>query len=482
MKNLDLMDERYSLFYEALNLVSESVSIIDVNGRLIFFNQAAEILEELSSKDILGKHIKEVYHLNEKTSLTLECLLSGHPVINKYHRYTTTQGKKISVMASTFPIKINEKVVGVVSTAKDISLIKELLDKNAELVEAAAEGKEDSLKDNRAVKKKYTFESIIGVSRGIQEAVVQARGASKSALNVLLYGETGTGKELFAQSIHYASANQREPFIGINCAAIPDSLLEGLLFGTVKGAFTGAKDSLGLFIQAGKGTVFLDEVNSMNPLSQAKLLRVLQEKCVQPVGEWKDIPIKCRIISSTNIEPEEAVSNGTIRKDLFYRLGAIVLCIPPLRERDEDVPVLTRQFIEKYNYVFGTKITRLDPELAGIFLKYNWPGNVRELEHIIESSMGMVSKSDELLCLRHVPKYTVNRLSKPPEQDIVQTMVNEKAGLSDYLRNVEHLVIAKAMQENNNNISQAALSLGLKRQNLQMRLKKLGLGKNMMEY
>lgn len=475
---MGLQDERYTLFFEALNLVSEGVSIIDVDGYLLFFNQAAEILEELSAKDIVGQHIKDVYYLDDKTSLALECLVTGHPVINKYHRYTTTKGKKISVMASTFPIKFEGKVVGVVSTARDISIIKELLDKNAELVEAAAEGKTEGNK----VKRKYTFDSIVGESKAIREAVAQAQGASKSALNVLLYGDTGTGKELFAQSIHNASSNQQEPFIGINCAAIPDSLLEGLLFGTVKGAFTGAKDSPGLFIQAGKGTVFLDEVNSMNPLSQAKLLRVLQEKCVQRVGEWKDIQIKCRIISSANLEPEDAVRNGTLRKDLFYRLGTVVLYIPSLRERIQDVPVLTRYFIAKYNAVFKANIARLEQELMDIFIKYIWPGNVRELEHIIESAMSMVGVEDELLRLHHVPKYTLDRLTRTAEPERAETAVNDNAGLSDFLREMEHQVIVKAMQNYNNNISQAAQSLGIKRQNLQMRLKKLGLGKNTMEY
>jgi len=471
---MSLQDERSALFYEALNLVSEGVSIIDVEGRLLFFNQAAEILEELSAKDIMGQHIKDVYHLDEKTSLALECLLTGHPVINKYHQYTTTKGKKISVMASTFPIRIDGKVIGVLSTARDISLIKELLDKNAELVEAANEGKVEGI----VVKKKYTFESIAGESKAISEAVAQARGAGKSALNVLLYGETGTGKELFAQSIHYTSVNQHEPFIGINCAAIPDSLLEGLLFGTVKGAFTGAKDSLGLFIQAGKGTVFLDEVNSMNPLSQAKLLRVLQEKCVQRVGEWKDIQIKCRIISSTNVEPEVAVRNGTLRKDLFYRLGTVVLYIPSLRERIQDIQLLTRFFIKKYNTVFNKNIIRLEHELEDTLLNYSWPGNVRELEHIIESSMSMASEEDEILRLHHVPRYTLNRLIRTAEPERVETAVLKGAGLSNYLRNMERQVIAKAMQDHNNNVTQAAKTLGIKRQNLQMRLKKLGVDKN----
>lgn len=474
---MGLKNERYALLYEALNLVSEGVSIIDVDGCLLFFNQAAEKLEELSAKDILGQHIKDVYHLDENTSLALECLVTGHPVINKYHRYSTTKGKKLSVMASAFPINIDGKIVGVVSTAKDISLIKELLDKNAELVETAAEGKAEGI----VVKKKYTFECIAGESKAIREAVAQARGAGNSALNVLLYGETGTGKELFAQSIHYASVNRHEPFIGINCAAIPDTLLEGLLFGTVKGAFTGAKDSFGLFIQAGKGTVFLDEVNSMNPLSQAKLLRVLQEKCVQRVGEWKDIQIKCRIISSTNVEPEDAVRNGTLRKDLFYRLGTVVLYIPSLRERMSDVQVLTKFFIGKYNSVFRIKIVRLEQKLLDTLLKYTWPGNVRELEHIIESAMSMASQDEEILRLDHVPRYTLNRLIRTVDPERAETAVEDYTGLSDYLRKIEYQVIAKAMQDHNNNITQTAQSLGIKRQNLQVRLKKIGLSKNTRE-
>lgn len=469
-------EQFYNSLIQALNNVSEGVSIIDECGYVIFFNKAAEILEELSAEDVLGRHIKEVYRLNEKTSLALESLATGRAIIDRFHHYATSKGKKLSVLASTFPIFQDGQITGVVSTAKDITLIRELLDKNAELVKAAADNRTEST----GGLKKYTFENIIGKSKALMDVLDQAGTAAKSSLSVLLYGETGTGKELFAQSIHYAGPNKQQPFIGINCAAIPDSLLEGLLFGTVKGAFTGAYDNPGLFIQAGRGTVFLDEINSMNPASQAKLLRVIQEKCVQRVGDWKDIPIHCRIISSTNLEPEIAVHNGTLREDLFYRIGSVVIHIPALRDRRGDIPFLLEYFVRKYNEKLNLNIGTLDPLLMHTLENYNWPGNVRELEHVIESAMNMTKPEEDVLTWEHVPKYTWKR--------IYQTAISElpreepdNSGLAKHLRSVEEQTILKALRDNSYNISKTAQALGLKRQNLQMRLKKLGLNRNMVE-
>lgn len=460
---------------QSLNSVGEGVSIIDSEGKVIFLNKAAEILEELTAQDVLGHHIKEVYRLTEKTSLALESLNTRRAIINQFHQYATSKGKKLSVLASTFPIFKEEKIVGVVSTAKDITLIRELLDKNAELVVAAAEGQAE----NAGGVGKYTFESIIGNSKALHDVLEQANAAARSSLSVLLYGETGTGKELFAQSIHHASKNLQQPFIGVNCAAIPDTLLEGLLFGTVKGAFTGAHDNQGLFVQAGRGTVFLDEINSMNPASQAKLLRVIQERCVQRVGDWKDVPIYCRIISSTNVEPEEAIQNGSLREDLFYRIGTLVIHIPCLRDRREDISPLIESFVKKYNEKLNLNIRKLDSALMHTLESYNWPGNVRELEHVIESAMNMAKAEDEVLTWEHIPKYTWKRIVLTATSERQEDVDADNSGLSDYLRSVEQQTILKALRENNNNISRTALALGLKRQNLQMRLKKLGLTRPM---
>lgn len=469
--------ELWGVLARALDGVSEGVSIIDNQGKLIYFNTAAERLEELSAEDVIGKHIKEVYSLNEKTSLQLEVLQSGNPIYDAYHRYTTSKGKSLSVIANTFPVYAGDRIVAVVATAKDITLIRELLEKNSKLLEMISEGKSEA-----ASRQKHTFEAIVGKSDVIREAIALARSAARSNSSVLLYGETGTGKELFAQSIHCASQNQAGPFIGINCAAIPETLLEGLLFGTVKGAFTGSQDTSGLFIQAGNGTVFLDEVNSMSLSAQAKLLRVLQEKTVRRVGDWKDIPINCRVISSTNVDPEVAIKNGSLREDLFYRLGTLVISIPPLRERPGDVPVLTSHFLGKYNQLIGRRINRVDDELLKLFTSYHWPGNVRELEHAVESSMNIAGENDQVLMPKHVPRYTLTRLTRPPDAMETELFFADSMVLPDYLRTVEKQVILKALAENDHNISQTAEALGVKRQNLQMRLKKLGVLKNVGPY
>lgn len=463
---------------QALDFVSEGVGIIDAEGRIIFLNRAAEVLEELSRTDVLGRHLKEIYRLSEDTSLQLETLKSGRPIVDKYHSYTTSKGKKVSVVASTFPVRFNGRVAAVVATARDVTLVKELLDTNARLVRTAVGGTVRPAAEQGAG---YTFDAVIGRSAAMREAVLLARRTARSFSNVLLYGETGTGKELFAQSIHNASNNREGPFIGLNCAAIPEALLEGLLFGTVRGAFTGALDNPGLFVQAGTGTVFLDEVNSMPLAAQAKLLRVLEERVVQRLGDWKAVPVSCRIISSTNVDPDVAVKTGTLRQDLFYRLGTVVIHLPALRHRSSDIPVLVEHFLEKYNRLLGLELTGPDQELADMLARYEWPGNVRELAHMIESAMNLAGPGDKLLSVRHLPRYALNRMRQRPRGGAGDPCPPGEMALPEYLRRVEQDLVEKALAESGSNITRAARALGIKRQNLQTRLKKLGLARNFAE-
>lgn len=457
----------------ALNNVGEGVSIIDGDGKIIFFNRTAEKFEDLRAADIVGRSIGEVYKLDEKTSLQLQALKSGRETRDTYHQFTTSKGKRLSVITSIIPVKAGDRTVAVVATARDVSLIRDLLERNNKLVNPMS-GKGSG----EVSVKRYTFDSIVGESAVIKEAILIGRKVARSSSTVLLFGETGTGKELFAQSIHDASSNRSGPFIGINCAAIPDTLLESILFGTVKGAFTGATDSPGLFAQAGGGTVFLDEVNSMSLSSQAKLLRVLEERSVRKVGDWKDVPISCRIISSTNVDPEVAISSGCLREDLFYRLATTVITIPPLRDRSGDVPLLVRHFICKYNQMLNLVIENTDREMEEILTRYRWPGNVRELEHTIESAMNLADDYEAVLSKKHLPSFTLRRLTSSPEQaKELPPLSREDMPLPDLLRRVETEVISKALADNSHNVSRTAEALGVKRQNLQMRLRKLKLAR-----
>ncbi|MBU2629721.1 MAG: sigma 54-interacting transcriptional regulator, partial [Proteobacteria bacterium] len=234
--------------------------------------------------------------------------------------------------------------------------------------------------------------------------VEAAKMSAQSISPVMLFGETGTGKELIAQSIHNNSARNQNQYVAINCAAIPENLLEGILFGTSKGAFTGAVDKQGLFEKADGGTLLLDEINSMTVGLQAKLLRFLQERKIRRVGSLDEIDIDLKIISSVNQNPHAAIADGSLRADLFYRLAVVFIRIPPLRERLEDLPLLIPYFLLKTGSLLDKKVAAVSSEVMTLFSQYPWPGNVRELEHVIEGGMNLVNRSHRMMT-RHLPTH-----------------------------------------------------------------------------
>ncbi|MGI6686043.1 MAG: sigma 54-interacting transcriptional regulator [Bacillota bacterium] len=243
-----------------------------------------------------------------------------------------------------------------------------------------------------------------------------------------------------------------------------------MLFGTTKGSFTGSVETNGLFEQAGKGTLYLDEINSMPLNLQAKLLRCLQERKYRKLGGKEELDIQCRIISSTNIDPLQCVANGTLRKDLYYRLSVLVLEIPPLAKRKEDIPLLVNHFIEKFSTKYGKRINRISLDLVSAFRDYTWPGNVRELEHIIESAVSMIDE-EGILLPHHFPSKLLGNLGKPlPDTSKVPT-----AGLLEVLNQTEKDIIYKVLEECNWNISKSARVLKIGRTNLQYRMKKNGI-------
>ncbi|EQB87159.1 hypothetical protein M918_10510 [Clostridium sp. BL8] len=315
----------------------------------------------------------------------------------------------------------------------------------------------------------YTFKDIIGNSPKIRNEINKAVKASLSNSSVLIYGETGSGKELFAQSIHYNGIRKDKPFIAINCAAIPSALLEGMLFGTVKGGFTGAENKKGLFEEAHRGTVLLDEVNSMEPYLQSKLLRVLQDGYIRPVGSNKIIDIDVRVIATLNEEPENLIKEGKLRKDFYYRLSVMRIDVPSLRERKEDIKEITEYFISYYNRLLSKNVKNLSEEVWDKFQQYNWPGNIRELKNTIEAAMNMVDDGEILTKEFFENKFT-----------IVGDMNNDSKftgdlSLNDYLEEIERSVITKIYKKNGENITRTAEELKISRQNLQYKLKKYNL-------
>jgi len=307
---------------------------------------------------------------------------------------------------------------------------------------------------------RYNFDDILGQSESIQKVKTVAGYLAQGISSVLIYGETGTGKELFAQAIHNASKRREKPFIAVNCGAMPATLIESNLFGHEEGSFTGAKKggSPGIFEAANNGTVFFDEISEMEWDLQAKLLRVLQEQEVTRIGSTKPIRVNVRIISATNKNLRQLVAEKRFREDLFYRLNVVELKVPALRERQEDIYSLTKFFIEKYNYTLGKMVGDVSPEVIAIFQKYPWPGNVRELQNCIESSLNLVQPDELVLERWHLPsQFEVEASSAGPASADGKAPVD----LAALLGEAEKGILQRVLKEEEQHRARAARRLGI---------------------
>lgn len=469
MKKIDL--NKVAL-QNILQYATIGVHVIDKTRKTIIYNSIMAELEGLDVNQVMGKDILEIFpSLNENTSTLIKVLDTGKPMINGTQTYLNFKGQKITTINSTVPLYIDDNIVGAMEIANNMTHIKSLSDQLIELQKELKSTKfKTKNKNKKTTIKRYTFEDIIGQNKAFNLAKEIAKRASESSSSIFIYGDTGTGKELFAQSIHYDGVRRDRPFIAQNCAAIPESLLEGILFGTDKGGFTGAVEREGIFEQANGGTLMLDEINSMSIDLQAKLLRVLQEGYIRRIGGTEDIPIDVRIIATTNEEPSESIRNGTIRKDLFYRLNVLFISIPNLAERKDDILVLTKYFIEKYNPIFGKKIEKISDDVFNLFIEYDWPGNVRELGNTIEAAMNLVSDQERILKKDAFISSVHSMKDKPIKISPLFTEKNKT--LPILLEEIEKDIIISFLDKNNNNISQTATDLGIKRQTLQHKLKK----------
>lgn len=460
------------MYEKILDASGEGIHAIDATGRLILYNKAMEKLEGYKAEEVLGKHITKVYNLDWKTSLLLKVLQEGTEIRNYHQNYTTRTGKSVTVVANVIPLFDNGKAAGAVAIVRDHTSFKIMADKVLDLQE---ELHQRSLAPATGpVRNNPLPPVLLGWNKRFRESVEWAEKAASSDSPVLIYGETGTGKEIIAQKIHYSSSRHQGPFLAINCAAIPENLLEGLLFGTVKGAFTGAVNRVGLLEHAAGGTLYLDEINSMPLALQAKLLRVVEEKKVRPLGAEKESSINVRLISSCNIEPTAAIEKKMLRADLFYRLAVVYLAIPPLRERLDDLELLVGHFIEIYNASLHKKIRGLSAPVSEAFRRYPWPGNVRQLKHTIECAMNIAAPDESYIKQQHIPKYLNLFPQTDPEPD-EQEATAEPINIIAEIRNKEKHGIIRALQENGGNITKAAAQLGISRQTLQYRMKKYNL-------
>ncbi len=476
----------YKMFYSVMNMLNDSICICDEYGNIIFANDMYMKTEFLLSDDIIGKNVTSVYKLSKDSSMLCSVLKSKKPNLNTRQTYETKYGRVMDRVGDIYPICIENHLNGAVSILKDYSKVDELTKKIVDLQEKL----NNSTTANKPRTKslltaKYKFDDIVYKSSIMMNLIERCKRVAKSDSSVLIYGETGTGKELFAQSIHNHSNRSSGPFIAINCAALPETLLESILFGTVKGAFSGAENRIGLFEQANKGTLLLDELNSMSLSLQSKLLRVMQDGMVRKVGDSCETKVDVRIISNMNIPPMEAIEKKILREDLFYRLGVINITIPPLYKRITDIPLLIDILIKDLNKTLSKNVSGISEKALNILLNYTWPGNVRELHHTIEYSMNIVSETQTSIEPEHLPERVFNYkddksdISSDRNHEFVDSVIHynndNKNSLKNMLDDVEKQIVINTLKKYDGNISRSAKALNLHRQGLQYRINKFNI-------
>lgn len=444
----------------------DGITIIDSSGEILFTakfnNKLNSAVEE--NYEIVGKKFFDIYeNLNPENSTIYKSMTLGVPLYTENQTLKPRGRNDINITSLSIPIKSGNKIIGAI----DLSSSEEKLSQDCDSIPINPNIFNDSNIDRleNKITATYTTDNIISQNKKMLELKDYINIVANCDLPVMIYGETGTGKELFAQSIHNASSRKEKPFIAQNCAAIPENLLESILFGTAKGAFTGAVDNVGLLNLAEGGTLFLDEINSMPIHLQSKLLRVLQEGTYRSIGGKELYKTNVKIISAINVEPFKAIECGELRRDIFYRLSVMKIDIPPLRDRTDDIPLLVNMYIAKYNQIFNKSIKYVSNTLYQKLQSYNWPGNIRELEHVIIYGMSIVNPNKEKLSYSDV---------QAKFQELVNFNSNNASlslSLRDSVDNLEKSLIEKALQATDYNISKASQVLEIPRQTLQRKIK-----------
>ncbi|MEA4901389.1 sigma-54 interaction domain-containing protein [Desulfitobacterium sp.] len=457
----------YELLSNSLNCLEDCYySLVDATGKIITISTEFEKIDGYKTEDILGKNVLEVYRLHKENSVHMKAITEKRVMKNEKFRYPSAYGQPVDLVMDIYPVFSGSEVIGSFAISRDTSKLQALTDKVFELQKALFQQSQKGNSNGT----QFSFDDIIGSGEAMQSVINTAKRMARSESRIMILGETGTGKELFAQSIHNDSSRAKEPFIAINCSAIPDNLLESILFGTAKGAFTGAGDKPGLFEAAKDGTLFLDEINSMNIALQSKLLRALETNRIRRLGSNKEIPINPRIISAMNINPQEAIETEKLRSDFYYRLAVVTLECPPLRNRKEDIIALSWFYVGKYSKILGRKINNISDEVIHILKKHDWPGNVRELSHCIEHAMNMVDPTDTSLLVKHLPAFLLDKTLK---NNILPIIIPKQNDYRQTMLQVGREILTQALKRNNGNINKTAKELDLSRQCLFYKLKRL---------
>ncbi len=427
-----------------LESISDGVFTVDHNWRIMSFNRAAEEITGTPRNEAIGRYCWEVFRSNmcEGDCALKRTMKEGKSFVSSSTYIINNRQKRVPIGVSTSPLK-NDKgeILGGVETFRDHSLVEEL---------------------RRELSGSFEMGDMVSRSSSMKKIFNILPQVAESDSTVLIEGETGTGKEVMATALHNLSWRKGNPFVAINCGALPDSLLESELFGYKAGAFTGAdKDKPGLFEAAGNGTILLDEIGDTSSAFQVRLLRLLEEKEYQPLGSVEKCRTNTRIIAATNRDLERMVEEGTFRRDLFYRINIIRFQLPPLRQRKEDLPLLVEQFIKKMNHIKGGAVAHMSKEAMALLLVHDYPGNIRELENIIEH--GFVLCHEAEMDIDHLPAYLQESGTR------AHSFVNS---IEDSVRISEKESIEEALRRNNYNRLAAAQDLGVHKSTLFRKIKK----------
>ncbi len=429
-----------------LDNITEGVFTINKNRHLTFFNRAAEKITGISRKDAVGMPCYDVFRASicEKECMLCKTIDTGLPIVGKTIYIINTKGDQIPISISTTLLR-NEKqeVIGGIQTFRDLTIVNKL---------------------RKELEGRYTFADIISKNSEMKRIFSILPQIAESGSTVLIQGVSGTGKELFARVIHNLSKRRNKKMVAVNCGALPDTLLESELFGYKAGAFTDAKrDKKGRFAEAEGGTIFLDEIGDISPAFQMRLLRVLQERVYQPLGSNENIRTDVRVITATNKDLAEMVLKGTFRDDLYYRINVMKIILPPLNQRREDISLLIKHFISKYNNLTGKNIETISSKVLEILMRYNFPGNVRELENIIEHAF--VLCRDQIIQIEHLPEEVAHFSHKYDRNSPIKSTIED----------VQANIILEALEKNNWNRLAAAADLGIHKATLFRRINQLGI-------
>ncbi|MDM5298674.1 sigma 54-interacting transcriptional regulator [Bacillus pumilus] len=444
----------------------EAISVVDEQGKGNLINRAYTKMTGLTDKEVVGKPAGA--DISEGESMHLKVLETRRPV--RGARMKVGPNKK-DVIVNVAPVIVDGILKGSVGVIHDVSEIQSLtneLNKARQLI--------------RTLEAKYTFEDIIGESEQMLVALEQAKLGAKTPATILLRGESGTGKELFAHAIHNESDRKYNRFVRVNCAALSESLLESELFGYEDGAFSGARRGgrKGLFEEANQGSIFLDEIGEMTPSTQAKLLRVMQEKEIVRVGGTNAIPVDVRVITATNVNIEKAMAEGKFREDLYYRMNRYPISIPPLRQRLEDIESLSKRLIQKINLDYGRNVHGLTTNALNRLRSYSWPGNVRELENVLGRAMIFLNPQEEWIDEGHIAFMETEGKEEKEQQELAVGQY-EGETLSDAVEAFEAQLIKQTLEKHQFNRTKTAKTLGISIRNLYYKMDKYHLAKDSMQ-